>query len=248
MVRVPGYRSRSPGSIPGSTRFFWQVVGLERGPLSLVSAIEELLERKSSGFGLESRDPSRWPRGTLYPQKLALTLSTSGGRSLVRYSSFADSDHGAECLEHYPALICFTLKWAGVAEWGSRMSRCLITDLTEPGAAQSRGRSSQGWAKRVGSGENDSELAIKEKQRKDVKVNPLWIWLPASPIIKYSIIPCFVWEKKCASRLWAIAAPIMKKETTISFETLMLTCHITPWQLKNTKNAWSYATDNTKVN
>jgi hypothetical protein len=37
--------------------------------------------------GLESReysrrDPSRWPRGTLYPQKLALTSPTSGGRSV----------------------------------------------------------------------------------------------------------------------------------------------------------------------
>jgi hypothetical protein len=30
-------------------------MGLERAPLGLVSAIEELLERKSSGFGLESR-------------------------------------------------------------------------------------------------------------------------------------------------------------------------------------------------
>jgi hypothetical protein len=30
-------------------------VGLERGSLSLVSTIEELLERKSSGSGLESR-------------------------------------------------------------------------------------------------------------------------------------------------------------------------------------------------
>jgi hypothetical protein len=29
-------------------------VGLERGPLSLVSTTEELLERKSSGFGLEN--------------------------------------------------------------------------------------------------------------------------------------------------------------------------------------------------
>jgi hypothetical protein len=29
-------------------------MGLERGPLSLVSTIEELLERKSSGSGLES--------------------------------------------------------------------------------------------------------------------------------------------------------------------------------------------------
>jgi hypothetical protein len=60
-------------------------VGLERGPFSLVSTIEELLGRNSSGSGLESReycrrDPSRWPRGTLYPQKLALTSPTRGGR------------------------------------------------------------------------------------------------------------------------------------------------------------------------
>jgi hypothetical protein len=26
--------------------------------------------------------PSRWPRGTLYPQKLAITSPTSGGRSV----------------------------------------------------------------------------------------------------------------------------------------------------------------------
>jgi hypothetical protein len=41
----------------------------------------------SYGSGLESReygrsDPSRWPRGTLYPQKLALTSPTSSGRSV----------------------------------------------------------------------------------------------------------------------------------------------------------------------
>jgi hypothetical protein len=34
-------------------QIFWEVVGLERGPLNLVSTIEELLVRKSSGFGLE---------------------------------------------------------------------------------------------------------------------------------------------------------------------------------------------------
>jgi hypothetical protein len=38
---------------------FWEVVGLERGPLSLVSTTEELLERKSSDFGLENRDYGR---------------------------------------------------------------------------------------------------------------------------------------------------------------------------------------------
>jgi hypothetical protein len=34
-------------------------VGLERGPLSLVNTIEELLGRKGSGFGLENREYGR---------------------------------------------------------------------------------------------------------------------------------------------------------------------------------------------
>jgi hypothetical protein len=49
----------------GSRRYhiFWEVVGLERDPLSLVSITEELLGRKSSGSSREireygSRDPS----------------------------------------------------------------------------------------------------------------------------------------------------------------------------------------------
>jgi hypothetical protein len=77
-------------------QIYWEVVGLERGPLSLVSTIEELLGRKSSGSALERReygrrDPSSWPCGTLYPQKLALTSPTSGGRSIsiVRWWSQA---------------------------------------------------------------------------------------------------------------------------------------------------------------
>jgi hypothetical protein len=43
-LRVLGYRSGGSGSIPGTTRK--KVVGLERGPFSLVSATEELLDRK----------------------------------------------------------------------------------------------------------------------------------------------------------------------------------------------------------
>jgi hypothetical protein len=34
-------------------------VGLKRGPLSLLSTTEELLEKKSSGSGLESREYDR---------------------------------------------------------------------------------------------------------------------------------------------------------------------------------------------
>jgi hypothetical protein len=68
-------------------QIFWEVLGLERGPLGFVSTVEGQLGRKSSGSGLESReygrrDPSRWPRDTLYPQKLALISPTSGGRSV----------------------------------------------------------------------------------------------------------------------------------------------------------------------
>jgi hypothetical protein len=85
VVRVPGYRSEFDSR---SYKIFWEVVGLERGPLSLVSTTEELLGRKSSRSGLETGDYGRWdlrrwPRDTpLYPRKLALTSPTSGGRSV----------------------------------------------------------------------------------------------------------------------------------------------------------------------
>jgi hypothetical protein len=44
VVRVLDYRSRGPGF--DSRTVQKKVVGLERGPLSLVSSIEELLDRK----------------------------------------------------------------------------------------------------------------------------------------------------------------------------------------------------------
>jgi hypothetical protein len=37
-------------------QIFWQVGGLERGPLSLVITTEELFGKTSSGSGLENRD------------------------------------------------------------------------------------------------------------------------------------------------------------------------------------------------
>jgi hypothetical protein len=51
-IQVSGFHSRG-------YRIFWAVVGLERGPFSLVSTIEELLKRNSSGSGLENRDYGR---------------------------------------------------------------------------------------------------------------------------------------------------------------------------------------------
>jgi hypothetical protein len=79
-------------------QIFWEVVGLKRGPLSLVSKNEVLLGRKSSDSSLENpecghKDPSRWSRDTLHPQKVSLTLPTSGGRLVSQYSSLADWSH-----------------------------------------------------------------------------------------------------------------------------------------------------------
>ena len=89
VVRVSGYRYRGPGFDPRRYHIFWVVVGLERGPLSLVRSIEELLEWKKSS-GSRSRKQRLMAVGTrcadhvspLYPQKLALTSPTGGGRSV----------------------------------------------------------------------------------------------------------------------------------------------------------------------
>jgi hypothetical protein len=62
-------------------------VGLERDTLSVVSTIEKLLGRNSSGSGLENReygrsDPMSVLGDTLYPQKLALISPTCSCRSV----------------------------------------------------------------------------------------------------------------------------------------------------------------------
>jgi hypothetical protein len=85
-------------------QIFWEVVGLERGPLSLVKRTEELFERKNSGSGLEHRkychrDPSHWPLGTIYPQQLTLT-------SLGRYSSLEDFFFSCPALLSSLCVVC----------------------------------------------------------------------------------------------------------------------------------------------
>jgi hypothetical protein len=50
-------------------------VGLERGPIRLVSTIEELLERKSSGSGLESRGYGARSVGIIRPRTQATEFS-----------------------------------------------------------------------------------------------------------------------------------------------------------------------------
>jgi hypothetical protein len=85
----PGYRS---GFDSRSYQIFCEVVGLERGSLNLVSTIEELLEWKSSGSGLENLDYAVGIRHAgyatfLYTLKLVLSSPTSGGRSVGIYRS-----------------------------------------------------------------------------------------------------------------------------------------------------------------
>jgi hypothetical protein len=55
VVRVPGYISKDPGFESRHYHIFYEVLGMERGPFSLVRVNEELLEWKSSESG--SRKP-----------------------------------------------------------------------------------------------------------------------------------------------------------------------------------------------
>jgi hypothetical protein len=85
VVRVLGYRSGGPGSIPGSTRK--KVVGLERGPLSLVSTTEELLDRKVAAPVLKIENTAVGIRradhvAPTIRKELAIISPTSVGRSV----------------------------------------------------------------------------------------------------------------------------------------------------------------------
>jgi hypothetical protein len=91
-------------------------VGLEQGPLSLMSTTEELLGRNCSSSGLENRDNGRgdllcWPRDTLYQQKLALTSPTSGGRSVGIVRLRAKATEFVCCFCLYQIFVNFIAKW-----------------------------------------------------------------------------------------------------------------------------------------
>jgi hypothetical protein len=95
VVRVPDWISRGPGFDSRHYQVFRVAVGLEGGPLSLVSINGELLERKVAAPVWKTQIKDRGEsaaltkRHFLYPQQLALNFSTKL-RRLSRYSSFAD--------------------------------------------------------------------------------------------------------------------------------------------------------------
>jgi hypothetical protein len=97
VVRVLGYRSGGPGSISGITLKICS--GSGTGSTQPREYNWGATWQKSSVSCLENReygrrDPSRWPRGTLHPQKFAITSPTSGGRSVGIVRS-RTQDHGA---------------------------------------------------------------------------------------------------------------------------------------------------------
>jgi hypothetical protein len=95
-----------------------------RYSLSVVSIIEELFQG-NSGSGLETeingrKDSLRWPCDTLYPQKLALTSPTSGGRSV-----------GIVCLPTKTTEFCFFIngQWTKL----STHFKCTLRTHTDAG-------------------------------------------------------------------------------------------------------------------
>jgi hypothetical protein len=105
VVRVPGYRSRGPEFDSRLYQIIWEAVGLERGPLSLVSITEELLEWKSNG------PVSRKPRLTSVGIRCADHATPSIRKSwheVRRQAAVAqDQSHGGFFLWR----VCRFLRW-----------------------------------------------------------------------------------------------------------------------------------------
>jgi hypothetical protein len=97
VVRVCGYRSRGSGFYSQPYQIFWEIGSLERGSLSLVRTIEELLEWKNSSSSLENRDQQPWEFFALTTQHpLPAKIGTNFAykrQSLSRYSSLVDYGH-----------------------------------------------------------------------------------------------------------------------------------------------------------
>jgi hypothetical protein len=85
---------------------FWEVVGLQRGTLSLVSTTEELRGRKNSGPGLEKREyghRERWQRDTPLSEKVG-TNFVYKRRSLCIFRSQTQATESNRLTQHFPSL------------------------------------------------------------------------------------------------------------------------------------------------
>jgi hypothetical protein len=89
-------------------------VGLERGPLSLVSTTVELLGRKNSGSGLENReygrrDSSRWPRGIVRVGRRSRPSDWESRCEIRKLVGKADGRGDWEWGENF---VCYTIRRA----------------------------------------------------------------------------------------------------------------------------------------